>query len=134
MTDQESRPLLEQQEAALRATSHAHVQAALDQGIQIQTPDADLNRALAWSRLALDQAWVCNQKIGCGIVAGYGPSRATRRPQYAWFFAGDGLVATEALLAEGNAERARQELAFIFQYQNRSNGMIWHDALPSTVS
>ena len=37
------------------------------------------------------------------------------------------LVATEALLAEGNAERARQELAFIFQYQNRSNGMIWHE-------
>lgn len=119
--------LLEQQEPQLRAAAHDHIQAVVHRGIRIVTPDAELNRALAWSRLALDQAWVCNDKIGCGFVAGYGPSRGMRRPQYAWFFAGDGLVATEALLATGDFARARDELAFILQYQNRSNGMIWHE-------
>ncbi|HVT97158.1 MAG TPA: hypothetical protein VHE33_06595, partial [Acidobacteriaceae bacterium] len=83
--------------------------------------------AFAWSKIALDQAWVCNDGIGCGEVGGYGPSRPERRPQYAWFFAGDGLVATEGLLAEGDIEHARQELAFIFRYQNPENGMIWHE-------
>ncbi len=86
-----------------------------------------MNRAFLWSKLALDQAWVCNDSIGCGEVGGYGPSRPERRPQYAWFFAGDGLVATEGLLAVGNTARAQQELAFIFRYQNPENGMIWHE-------
>lgn len=123
---------LEQQNDALYAAARAHVQAALANGIQIETPDQTLNRTIAWSRLALDQAWVCNARLGCGIVAGYGPSRGMRRPQYAWFFAGDGLVAVHALLATGNLERARAELAFILKYQSPGsasapNGMIWHE-------
>ncbi len=112
---------------ALHAEARVHTQAVLDGGIQVHTPDAALNRAFLWSKLALDQAWVCNDSIGCGEVAGYAPSRPERRPQYAWFFAGDGLVATEALLAEGDTTRAQQELAFIFRYQNPENGMIWHE-------
>lgn len=118
---------LEQEEPQLRAAAAQHVNQVLQQGIQIETPDAKINEALAWSRIALDQAWVCNPRIGCGFVAGYGPSRGTRRPQYAWYFAGDGLTGMEAQLAEGDAEGARAELAFIFKYQNRANGMIWHE-------
>ncbi len=112
---------------SLAAEAVAHMEALLGSGIQLQTPDPAVNRAFAWSKIALDQAWVCNESIGCGEVAGYGPSRPERRPQYAWFFAGDGLVATEALLAEGEAASARDELAFIFRYQNPVNGMIWHE-------
>lgn len=118
---------LEQQQSALQAAVDAHVAAVLAQGIQIQTPDTALNSALAWSRIALDQAWVSNPRIGSGIVAGYGPSRPERRPQYAWFFAGDGLIAAQALLAEGDLQRARNEFAFVLRYQNPSNGMIWHE-------
>ncbi len=95
--------------------------------LQIHTPDDAVNRALAWSEVALDQAWVCNPQLGCGLVAGYGPSRAGRRPQYAWFFAGDGLVATDALVASGEYARARSELEFILRYQNHKSGMIWHE-------
>ena len=51
--------------------------------------------------MALDQAWVGNPKLGCGLVAGYGPSRAARRPQYAWFFAGDAMLSIQALLSAG---------------------------------
>ena len=100
----------------------------LEEGsLRIRTPDEEVNRALAWAKIALDQAWVCNPKLGCGIVAGFGPSRDALRPQYAWFFGGDGLVATNALVSAGEYGRAREELAFIQRYQNPTNGMIWHE-------
>jgi glycogen debranching enzyme len=118
---------LEHDESQLRADSHAHIAQLLTTGLQIHTPDDAFNRALIWSRLALDDSWVCNPRIGCATVGGYGPSRPERRPQYDWFFAGDGLVAVEGLLAAGDAARARDELAFILRYQNPANGMIWHE-------
>ena len=118
---------LETNEAALRGEAAAHQQALLSDAIQINTPDPKLNRALQASILALDQAWACQPAIGCGEVAGYGPSRPGRRPQYAWFFAGDGMVAVEGLLAAGEYARASEELAFISQFQNRTTGMIWHE-------
>ncbi len=120
-------PHLEQQQAALYRAAVKHYDALLGDALQIDTPDLQLNRALRWSILALDQAWVCNASLGCGEVAGYGPSRPGRRPQYAWFFAGDGLVATDALVAAGEYSRARDELAFVTKYQNKNNGMIWHE-------
>ena len=95
--------------------------------LRIRTPDEDVNRALEWAEVALDQAWVCNPQLGCGIVAGYGPSRDARRPQYDWFFAGDGLVAANALLSAGEYSRAREELQFIVKYQDPKTGMIWHE-------
>ncbi len=95
--------------------------------MQIETPDPEVNRALTWAQLALEQAWVCNPDLGCGQVAGYGPSRKARRPQYDWFFAGDGMVAMRALLAAGRYERAREELEFILRFQNPKTGMIWHE-------
>ena len=111
----------------LYAEQADHYSDLLSKTMQIDTPDENVNRALAWSVVALDQAWVCNPSLGCGEVAGYGPSRGERRPQYAWFFAGDGLVATEALVAAGEFERARAELAFIAKYQDKKTGMIWHE-------
>jgi glycogen debranching enzyme len=99
----------------------------LTQGLEIDTPDAQVDRALAWSQIALEQAWVCNPDLGCGQVAGYGPSRKARRPQYDWFFAGDGMVTLHALLAAGRYERAREELEFILKFQDRKTGMMWHE-------
>lgn len=95
--------------------------------MKITTPDADANRALRWAQIALEQAWTCNARLGCGLVAGYGPSHGARRPQYAWYFAGDGLVATRALVHEGRYERAAEELDFILRYQHPDNGMLWHE-------
>jgi glycogen debranching enzyme len=118
---------LERNESQLRAGYRAHVAQLLTTGLRIHTPDDAFNRALTWSRLALDESWVCNPRIGCGAVGGYGPSRPERRPQYDWYFAGDGLVAIEGLLAMGDSVRARDELAFILRYQNPANGMIWHE-------
>lgn len=117
----------ENRSADLVAEANAHYALVLDKAVEITTPDPDVNRALAASIVAVDQAWVCAPQIGCGNVAGYGPSRPGRRPQYAWFFAGDGLVAVESFLAAGRYERARDELEFIAKYQNKSTGMIWHE-------
>jgi glycogen debranching enzyme len=120
--------LLEKQAAGLEDKARQHYATLIrTDTLQVQTPDEQVNRAIAWSEIALDQAWVCNPQLGCGIVAGYGPSRGMRRPQYDWFFAGDGLVAVRGLLAAGEYDRARAELAFILKYQNPKNGMIWHE-------
>jgi glycogen debranching enzyme len=114
-------------ETALEQQAAAHYAALVRDTLQIETPDDEVNRALSWSEVALDQAWVCNPDLGCGLVAGYGPSRNARRPQYAWFFAGDGLIDTDGLVAVGEYDRARAELEFILKYQDRKTGMIWHE-------
>ena len=104
-----------------------HVSDTTSSMIEITTPDEQVNQAIAWSELALDQAWVCNPDLGCGYVAGYGPSRGARRPQYDWFFAGDGLIAADAAATAGNIPQAREEFAFILRYQDKKTGMIWHE-------
>ena len=119
--------------AALDRSAVDHYVRVLDEALQIDTPDPDASRALAWSEIALDQAWVCNPDLGCGLVAGYGASRKARRPQYDWFFAGDGMVAVSALLAAGQYQRAREELEFILKFQDHNNGMIWHELSQSAA-
>ncbi len=110
-----------------RQDAQGHAAAVLADALQIDTPDADVNAALQSATLALDQAWACNDRLGCGELGGFGPSRPGRRPQYAWFFAGDGLVAMQGMLDSGQFDRARQELAFIVRYQDPKSGMIWHE-------
>jgi glycogen debranching enzyme len=112
---------------ALEKEAAQHYADLRSKEVEIETPDAGLNRDLVWSEVALDQAWVCNPNLGCGLVAGYGPSRGARRPQYAWFFAGDAMIAVQALLSAGEYDRARQALDFIAKYQDPKTGMIWHE-------
>jgi glycogen debranching enzyme len=114
-------------QAKFETEARSHYTELLSSTLQIETPDDSVNQQLAWAQIALDQAWVCNPVLGCGLVAGYGPSRAGRRPQYAWFFGGDGLIAIEALVNTGAYDRAREALAFIAKYQDAATGMIWHE-------
>jgi glycogen debranching enzyme len=107
--------------------ARTHYAQLLQSTVRIETPDHAVNLQLAWAQIALDQAWVCNEVLGCGLVAGYGPSRDARRPQYAWFFAGDALIAVEALVNSGDYESAQHALAFIAKYQDAHTGMIWHE-------
>jgi hypothetical protein len=69
--------------------------------------------------------------VQCAAQLRYGrrlwTSHTARRPQYAWYFAGDGLFATEALLRQGNYKRAADELAFLYRYQKPDDGMMWHE-------
>jgi hypothetical protein len=113
--------------ASLQEAAVNHYEGVLNHALQIETPDPLVNRALSWSEIALDQPWVCNPDLGCGQVAGYGPSRKARRPQYDWFFACDGLVSARAQLASAQYAKAREELEFILKFQKRNTGMIWHE-------
>jgi len=101
--------------------------------LQIETGDAETDQALAWASIALDQAYACNPDLGCGMVAGYGPTWPTRRPQYAWFFAGDALVTTWALEAENAHDEVAEELKFIRKYQNSETGAMWHEISQSAT-
>jgi glycogen debranching enzyme len=112
---------------ALELKASAHPAEYLNSVLRVETPEPEVNEAIAWAEIALDHAWVCNPDLGCGYVAGYGPSRGERRPQYDWFFAGDGLVAAEASIDSSDYARARQELDFILRYQEPKTGMIWHE-------
>jgi glycogen debranching enzyme len=114
-------------EPRFKAQAGAHYVDLLAHTLRIETPDPAINQQLAWAQIALDQAWVCNEFVGCGLVAGYGSSRDGRRPQYDWFFAGDGLVAVNALVNTGDFDRAKAELSFIAKYQDVHTGMIWHE-------
>jgi glycogen debranching enzyme len=111
----------------LEAEANAHYQDLAAKSLHIETPDDSLNRNLLWSQIALDQAWVCHDALGCGLVGGYGPSRGARRPQYDWFFAGDAMIAIRALLHSGEYQRARDALSFLIRYQDPSTGMMWHE-------
>jgi hypothetical protein len=105
-----------------------HSDEVLSSGLEIDTPDSAVNQALAWAAVALDQAWFCSDDLlDCAYVAGYGPSRRNRRPQYAWFFAGDGMIDLHAALARSELDRVRDEIRFIAKYQDPETGMIWHE-------
>ena len=114
-------------ETRFEGEAHAHYANLLAHPLCIETPDAAVNQQLAWAQFALDQARVCSEVLGCGVVAGYGPSRVGRRPQYDWFFAGDGLVAVNAFVDTNDFDQAKAELSFIAKYQDAHTGMIWHE-------
>ena len=107
--------------------ARADYAAQLGRMVDLRTPDEAANRAFEWAEIALEQAWVCNPYLGCGLIGGYGPSRDTRRPQYDWFFGGDGLTATDGLNAGGDHDRVKEEFAFLRRYQDKKNGMMWHE-------
>lgn len=111
----------------LEKEAHAHYETVTSNSLDIVTPDAVVNQALLSAKIALDQTWVCNPYLGCASIAGYGPSRDARRPQYEWYFAGDGLTTVNAMLAAGEYSLAKDELQFIIKYQDKKNGMVWHE-------
>lgn len=121
---------------------------------QIETGDAELDRAIVWAKVSIEAGWVCTAppsaptpgtappsapKEGfafpgneeCGIVAGYGPSFEGERPGFAWWFGGDGLMATWAMLDYGDVAGALRELRFLKAHQ-RADGKMMHEMVQST--
>lgn len=95
------------------------------QGTQFQTPDLEVNGALRWSRISLDQLKVCNPYVGCSYVSGYGSSGTGTRPMYCWFF-DEPVITSWAYLEYGGAENTKEALRFIQKYQ-RADGKIPHE-------
>lgn len=104
--------------AELYAARADHAQGVLDSTIVFDSPDSTLDLAVRWASLNLDEAMVCNPDLGCGLVAGYGPSGATStRPGFGWFFGGDASINSFAMSSVGLWPVARDGLAFFARYQ-----------------
>ena len=116
---------------ALYAERIAHARAVLDSTMWTESPDSRLDLALRWAALNLDEALACNPDLGCGLVAGYGPSQSRgARPGFAWYFGSDAAVTSLGLLASGRYGLARQGLDFFTRYQ-RSDGRVPHEVSQS---
>ena len=111
---------------ALYREKLAHLSELLDGTTSIDTPDDELDLAFAWSKINLDEALVCNPDLGCGLVAGWGPSGPGTRPGFGWFFGGDAAINSFAMDAAGLWTQVARGLRFLAQYQ-RDDGKIPHE-------
>ncbi|WP_423926370.1 amylo-alpha-1,6-glucosidase [Candidatus Palauibacter sp.] len=94
--------------------------------VSIESPDPELDLALEWAKINLEEQRVCNPDLGCGFVAGWGLSGKGTRPGFGWFFGGDAAINTFAMDALGQWELVAEELAFLARYQ-REDGKITHE-------
>jgi hypothetical protein len=99
----------------------------------IQTPDPSIDLALEWAKVNLDESLACNPDLGCGMVAGYGPSGRGRRPGFGWFFGGDASINILGILPYGDFELARTGLDFQRRYRRASDGKMPHEVTQSAM-
>jgi len=92
----------------------------------IDSPDDRLDLALEWAKINLEEQRVCNPDLGCGFVAGWGPSGTSFRPGFGWFFGGDAAMNTLAMDVTGQWDLVAEDLRFLARYQ-REDGKIPHE-------
>jgi glycogen debranching enzyme len=112
--------------ADLYSARRRHAEALREDGLRIDTPEDRLDLALEWAKVNLDEQRVCNPDLGCGLVAGWGPSGDGARPGFGWFFGGDAAINSLAMAATGQWEPASSGLRFLAKYQ-RADGKIPHE-------
>jgi hypothetical protein len=111
---------------ALYDEKRAHVDRLLGGTARVRTPDAGLDLALAWATVNLDEQVVCNPDLGCGLVAGWGPSGRGARPGFGWYFGGDAAINSFAMSGLGMRDDVAQGLRFLGKYQ-RDDGKVPHE-------
>jgi glycogen debranching enzyme len=116
--------------AELYAARRRHAEALREDGLRIDTPEDRLDLALEWAKVNLDEQRVCNPDLGCGLVAGWGPSGDGARPGFGWFFGGDAAINSLAMAATGQWASAAEGLRFLAKYQ-RADGKIPHEVSQS---
>jgi hypothetical protein len=117
--------LLTETESLYRETE-AHYLRLHEEMTRIDSPDDELDLALEWGKVALDKGFVCNPRLGCGLIAGLGPSGRSERPGFGWFFGGDAFINGWAVTAYGDFETARESLRFLAKRQ-RDDGKMMHE-------
>lgn len=96
-----------------------------DTRLTVETPNRQLNNALRWAEISVDQMQV-NYKGETGMVAGYYESADSARPGYAWFFGRDTLWTTYAINSYGDSALTRRALTFLLKRQ-REDGKVMHE-------
>lgn len=119
------RALIEQAQR-LYEEKRAHVNDLLARSVSLESPNRELDLALAWSEVNLNEAMVCNPDLGCGLVAGWGSSGTGERPGFGWFFGGDAAINSFAMDAAGLWTQVADGLRFLAKYQ-RDDGKIPHE-------
>jgi glycogen debranching enzyme len=118
---------LNRQIPALYAAHVARLTAQEKQQTSIVTPDADLNRDLAWAELSIEQLRARAVPSGeMGLVAGYYASGDSARPGFGWFFGRDTLYTLYAIDSFGDFPLARTALEFLIHRQ-RADGKMPHE-------
>ena len=119
------RRLLTETESLYRATAARYLRLH-EEMTRIDSPDDELDLALEWGKVALDKGFVCNPRLGCGLIAGLGPSGRSERPGFGWFFGGDAFINSWAMTAYGDFETVRESLRFLSKRQ-RGDGKMMHE-------
>ena len=104
----------------------AHYRRLREEMTAVETPDPRIDLAFEWAKVALDKGFVCNPHLGCGLIAGLGPSGTTERPGFGWFFGGDTFINNWAISAYGDLDTVRQSLDFL-QKRQRADGKMMHE-------
>lgn len=104
----------------------AHAARLREETATIDSPDDGFDRAFEWAKVNLDEQRVCNPDLGCGPVAGWGPSGQSTRPGFGWFFGGDAAINSLAMTSAGMARSVAEGLRFFAKYQ-RADGKITHE-------
>src|SRR6266705_6259032 len=94
--------------------------------VNVELPDADLQKAYDWSRVSIAQGMVTNPFLGTGLVEGYRTSGESQRPGFAWYFGRDSEWTSLALDAAGDFASTRTALDFLSKFQ-REDGKIPHE-------
>jgi glycogen debranching enzyme len=124
--------LLFQQADRFQAETARYYEGYLAETSSIEIPDKDLQQAYDWSRLSLVKGLVDNPFLGTGLVAGYGPSKGSYRPGFAWFFGRDSFWSSFALNSAGDWSSSRKAIEFISRFQ-RDDGKIPHEISQSAA-
>jgi hypothetical protein len=119
--------------AAIPGRLHAWAETTLDRMVQIDTPDDSLDLAFTWTAVNLEEQRVCNPDLGCGFVAGWGPSGSSLRPGFGWFFGGDAMMTSTAMVVAGQTDLVAEELKFLARYQ-REDGKMPHEISQAAAS
>lgn len=106
--------------------SRTWADSALAASTSVDTPDDALDLAMEWAKINLEEQRVCNPDLGCGFVAGWGPSGNSTRPGFGWYFGGDAAITSAAMDATGQWDRVAEALRFLATYQ-RADGKIPHE-------
>ncbi|MGE5359859.1 MAG: amylo-alpha-1,6-glucosidase, partial [Bacteroidales bacterium] len=117
--------LLASVETSYRQTAD-HYRQLRDELMSVQSPDGRLDLAFEWGKVALDKGFVCNPDLGCGLIAGLGPSGTTERPGFGWFFGGDTFINSWAMTGYGDFSTVKQSLEFLRKRQ-RADGKMMHE-------
>jgi glycogen debranching enzyme len=98
----------------------------LDSTVVLTLPDAELQKAYDWARIATFQGLVDDPFAGKGLIAGYNVAGYSRRPGFGWFFGRDSMWTALALDSVGDFATTKAALQFLATYQ-RPNGKIPHE-------